>query len=85
MPNYEYYCTKCDHSFEQIVPCNERDSLENTECPECHKKAIKRGVSAVRLSYSSPTDMFTRAGNGWKEVQDKIKKGSGRRNSIRTK
>ena len=64
----------------------DRDKPTIGECPSCHKVgAVFRGVTAVQLSYSGFKDMYNRAGNGWKEMQQKIKRGSSRKNSIRTK
>jgi hypothetical protein len=64
----------------------DRDKPTIDECPSCHKVgAVLRGITAVQLNYSGTKDMYNRAGNGWKEMQQKIKSGSGRRNSIRTK
>jgi putative FmdB family regulatory protein len=83
MPNYEYTCTKCENVFDAMVPYEKRD--EHQECPECGARESKRGVAMPRMSYSGIHDMYKRAGDGWKEVQQKIKKGSGRRNTIRTK
>jgi len=69
-----------------MTPIADRDKPTINECPSCHKVgAVFRGVTAVQLSYSGFKDMYHRAGNGWKEMQQKIKKGSGRKNSIRTK
>ena len=69
-----------------MTPIADRDKPTIDECPSCHKVgAVFRGVTAVQLSYSGFKDMYHRAGNGWKEMQQKIKKGSGRKNSIRTK
>ena len=64
----------------------DRDKPTIGECPSCHKVgAVFRGVTAVQLSYSGFKDMYHRAGNGWKEMQQKIKRGSGRKNTIKTK
>ncbi len=64
----------------------DRDKPTVGECPSCHKVgAVFRGVTAVQLSYSGFKDMYHRAGNGWKEMQQKIKRGSGRKNTIKTK
>ena len=86
MPNYEYSCQKCGHEFLENCLIDDRDKPTTQECPSCHKTgSIKRGVTAVQLSYAGAKDMYARAGNGWKEMQQRIKRGSGRKNSIRTK
>ena len=69
-----------------MTPIADRDQPTINECPSCHKVgAVFRGVTAVQLSYSGFKDMYHRAGNGWKEMQQKIKRGSGRKNTIKTK
>ena len=86
MPNYDYHCKECHHEFTQMTLIADRDKPTINECPSCHKVgAVFRGVTAVQLSYSGFKDMYNRAGNGWKEMQQKLNKGSGRNNSIRTK
>jgi putative FmdB family regulatory protein len=86
MPNYDYHCKECGHEFTEMVCIDDRDRPTLDECPSCHKVgAVLRGITAVQLSYSGFKDMYHRAGNGWKEMQQKIKSGSGRKNSIRTK
>lgn len=86
MPNYDYHCKECGHQFTEMVPIADRDKPTIDECPSCHKiGAVFRGVTAVQLNYSGFKDMYNRAGNGWKEVQQRINKGSARKNSIRTK
>lgn len=58
---------------------------EARECPKCGKQKCKRGVSAVKLSYTGFKSMYSRTSSGWNDVLKKIKKGSGKGNSIRTK
>ena len=83
MPNYDFNCQSCGHSFEQIVPSENRD--DPLECPKCGKNKVVREVSAVKLSYSSTKSNLSRAGSGWNDVLGKVKKGSGRSNTIRTR
>lgn len=86
MPYYDYVCEKCHHEFNKFELIDNRDNPVKEACPSCKKiGAIARGVTAVQLSYSGFKSMYSRAGDGWKEVQQKIKKGSGKGNTIRTK
>ena len=82
MPNYDFHCPDCGHDFEELVPLDEREKPR--KCPSCGKKKCTRGVSAVKLSYSGFKDPIKRAGSGWNDVLKKVKKGSGRSNTIRT-
>lgn len=59
MPIYEYKCDACGHEME-IMQKMADDPL--TECPECHKPALKKLVSAAG---------FRLSGNGWYETDFK--------------
>lgn len=83
MPNYDYSCDECGHEFTENVPIAKRD--EHQTCPKCKKKKTTRGVSAVKLSYSGFKSNLSRTSDGWNDVLKKVKKGSGRANSIKTK
>ena len=83
MPNYDFHCESCGHEFEENVPLVERDEVR--ACPKCGKKQVKRGVSAVKLSYTGFKDPISRAGSGWNDVLKGVKKASGRKNTIRTR
>ena len=47
MPTYQYACTVCDHSFEQVQSFSE-DSL--TVCPECQGK-LRKVFNAVGVVF----------------------------------
>lgn len=53
MPIYEYECTDCHHVFESIQKMSDAP-LE--ECPACHKKTLKKLISAAG---------FRLKGSGW--------------------
>jgi putative FmdB family regulatory protein len=59
MPLYEYRCDACEHEFEALQRMSD-DAL--TECPECHKDALRKLVSAAG---------FRLAGDGWYETDFK--------------
>ncbi len=65
MPIYEYYCSKCQHKFEQLKPisrCN-----EDVECPKCKmpaKRAISKFVSRVPADLSYLSHMQEAASSG---------------------
>jgi putative FmdB family regulatory protein len=86
MPTYDFCCSKCGHTFEEIVSLAERENFtKDTPCPKCGKKKLKQTPGAPSFIYDRGKSIYKRAGDGWKEVQDKIKKGSGRSHTIRTK
>ncbi len=63
MPNYEYLCKKCGHSFEQIRKFSDR---QLRKCPECGG-VIEQVISAPAVQFK---------GSGW-YVTDYAKKGAG--------
>lgn len=52
MPIYEYYCPNCGHQLEVLQSLNEAAP----DCPECHKGAMVKKVSAAG---------FQLKGGGW--------------------
>ena len=66
MPIYEYRCDACGHEMEVMQKMADEPL---TECPECHKPALKKLVSAAG---------FRLSGSGWYETDFK----SGARKNI---
>ncbi len=53
MPLYEYRCEKCEHTFEDLVPLEDRDN--GSACPKCSSKQVRRLVSAFAVGKASAT------------------------------
>jgi putative FmdB family regulatory protein len=53
MPIYEYQCSACGHQLETIQKMSDKPL---TDCPECHKPALNKLVSAAG---------FQLKGTGW--------------------
>jgi len=80
MPNYNYRCLKCDKVFERFTTIAKRD--ENLICP-CEKKAeVKRTVENTHINYSGKTSAIRKAGSGWNDLLQRIKKASGKDSTI---
>lgn len=62
MPIYEYQCSACGHQLETIQKMSDEPL---TNCPECHKPALNKLVSAAG---------FQLKGTGW-YMTDYSKKG----------
>ncbi len=62
MPIYEYQCAACGHSMEILQKIG---APAPDECPECHKDAMKKQVTAAA---------FKLKGTGWYETDFKNKK-----------
>lgn len=82
MPFYNYTCTHCGDQHELNLPIADRDAPTLEECPACGQHSVTREAAAPFTSYEGAVSMHKRAGNGWKEVQQKIKATSGKANSI---
>lgn len=84
MPYYTYKCKECEHEFFEHQSINDREIPCGKPCPNCEKE----GTVFKEFSHSMNYDMvdpLKRAGSGWNDVLNKIKKGSGKDNSIRTR
>jgi putative FmdB family regulatory protein len=84
MPNYEYNCSDCGYQFVLNKLVDERDVPTKEPCPVCEKTNVKRAIGLPRIT-SVGESMFKKAGDGWKEIQQRIKAASGSKNTIRTK
>lgn len=87
MPFYDFECTACKGVIEDVLlQISERDEYpKKNKCPSCGKQKLVHLMGCPSFLYDSLVSPHKRAGDGWKEVQDKIKAGSGRNNTIRTK
>jgi len=80
MPLYEFINTKTEEVFEEVMSISEMEKYVK-ENPH-----IKRYYSsAPTLSYNGFKSKESRAGDGWKEVQDRIKSGMPPRDRHRLK
>jgi putative FmdB family regulatory protein len=53
MPNYEFKCEECEHTFEKNLPVRSRDLKT---CPECRAKALTRLITGCATIFK---------GKGW--------------------
>ena len=68
MPIYEYRCNECGHELETLQKISDPPLVE---CPECHRPALQKLVSAAA---------FHLKGTGWyvTDFKDKGKKPAGK-------
>jgi putative FmdB family regulatory protein len=59
MPIYEYQCAACGHKLEALQKVSDEPLIE---CPECHKNALGKLVSAAS---------FQLKGTGWYQTDFK--------------
>ncbi len=68
MPIYEYLCGQCNEKFSLLQKVN--SSEEDTECPKCSSKTVKKLMSSFgcssgfnsRFSSSAPSGGFSGGG-----------------------
>lgn len=85
--NYDYHCSDCDTRWEQSVRLVDRDLPTQSPCPHCGAEGkVVRCLSAPSVSYDGGgvVSVVRRAGSGWNDVLNKVKKQSGRKNTIET-
>jgi len=58
MPIYEYFCTKCDVKFENLIFKENEEVL----CPYCHNKNINRLMSS--FAHKTGEDMMVSSKSG---------------------
>jgi putative FmdB family regulatory protein len=65
MPIYEYYCNKCQQSFEKIQKTDDRFLPLNDACSNCNEKEcielkVSSGsiIDSVRLGVTKPSAQF---------------------------
>lgn len=54
MPIYEYHCTQCGNSFEEIRSMEQRD--KDLICPKCHSTLVERVLSVFSYGGTSSGD-----------------------------
>jgi predicted nucleic acid-binding Zn ribbon protein len=83
---YSYNCQNCNYYWDESLPMDSRDLPLSTPCPQCtHAGSIKRVLAAPGISYAGGKTILQRAGSGWNDVLNKVKKASGRNSNIETR
>jgi predicted nucleic acid-binding Zn ribbon protein len=83
---YDFTCNNCSHTWEETQGIQFRDAPLTLPCPSCKEKgSIKRLIRTLGISYEGNKTVLQRAGSGWNDVLNKVKKASGRINSIQTR
>jgi putative FmdB family regulatory protein len=59
MPLYEFQCTDCDQSFEELVRA--ANAIVEVRCPECGSDYVRRKVSVFASRVSGGGGAFTSA------------------------
>lgn len=79
---YNYKCRECDHTFDKVLKMDDRKQPVEAPCPECGAEGSVYQVIGTPGFISDSKSTLTRAGSGWQDVLKKVKKASGRNNTI---
>lgn len=83
---YSYKCEACNYFWDESLPMDSRDVPLAAPCPQCGVVgSVKRVISAPGISYAGAKTILQRAGSGWNDVLNKVKKSSGRQAKIETR
>jgi predicted nucleic acid-binding Zn ribbon protein len=83
---YSYNCEACNYFWDATLPIDSRDLPLSEACPSCKFVGdVKRPVASPSISYSGNKTTLQRAGSGWNDVLNKVKRGSGRQSQIETR
>lgn len=79
MPTYDYVCSACQHTFDEILKIDDRAIPTTKPCPVCNKEGT------VSMSFGTPSllspfrvDGLKKPSSQFKERIGQIKKGLGR-------
>lgn len=85
MPYYNYKCKECNREFIEYHSIENRYKPCENPCPcDLKKENVIYKEFGSSFTYNM-IDPIKRAGSGWNDVLTKIKKGSGKNNTIRTR
>ena len=84
---YTYICSSCNEQWDDRQLMADRDLPTSQPCPHCNSEGtVKRTIAfAPRISYEGGQTVLQRAGSGWNDVLNKVKKSSGRKTNIETR
>ena len=72
MPNYDYACQRCQHSFVALLSIADRETPITQPCPNC----LKRGVERVfKTAPMGGVDKTLSPGSNFKEMMNKVARG----------
>lgn len=74
MPMYDYQCSKCQHTFEEMLTYEKRDNPTKEPCPKCGANEINKIVGGFPgLASDSTLTPDKATGGRWSEMMNRIK------------
>lgn len=81
---YSYHCLDCSHVFDRDLEVEQRNDPLKEPCPKCSAVSVKRNFIAPAI-VSSAGSTISMTDGGWNDTLKRIKKASGKSNTIETK
>lgn len=81
---YSYQCEKCSHIFDMDLEVDHRNDPLSKPCPSCSEISVKRNFIAPAI-VSGGGEIISKTDSGWNDTLKRIKKASGKSNTIQTK
>lgn len=79
MPTYDYGCTSCEHTFDKLLPVDNRYAPLDEPCPNCGavgQMHLLMGAPVVHWSFMGST-VQNKAPEGFKDILRNIKNSKG--------
>ena len=71
---YDYYCDKCQRTWEESHLSDDRDKPVGKPSKCCKGGKVKRGIANPRINYEGAVSMIKRGGSGWNDMLKRLKK-----------
>jgi len=76
MPNYDYACVACNHTFEELLSYDDREIPCEKPCPKCKEKRVSKVIGGFpSLAADSNLTPDKKTGGQWSEMMDRVKSG----------
>jgi len=72
MPNYDYTCQRCQHSFDRLLSIADRETPITQPCPKCSKRGVERVFKTAPVG---GVDKTLSPGSNFKEMMHKVARG----------
>ena len=74
MPNYDYKCAKCEHTFESFLSYDDREKPCGEPCPQCSAEEVTKTIGGFPgIASDSTLTPDKKTGGQWSEMMNKVK------------
>ena len=84
MPTYDYMCSECKNVFTNFSKISDRNIPTESLCPSCGSLTVSQKIGNP-LTVTHVGSILSKTSDGWNDVLNKVKGGSGRGSTIHTK